>query len=371
MTTLVIFLDEIYPSRWLRLDSDRVVSRGDDLAAVPRDSADPLDVVAVVSGVTTVIHWVELPALAPAQAAAAAQLLASDVCGSAIAETHVALGPIASDGTRPLALVEKTVMKNWLAALAEANLIANRIVPMPLLLPLPLAGGDIEATPAALLNLGTIGHARGPGFAISGEVALVEIMLAGRAVIEIEANAFETGLSTALASDMLNLCQGEFAPSRELTIDRRRLRRIGMTALAAAGVWLATEVTLVIRDTFAAERVEQQVADAARAVLPRGTAIDAPRAQVAARSDRLGAGGHGFTALAVPLLEAMRDRSDLVLQSLRYTPDTGIAAVIVAPSASDRQALASEVDSGGQVLTIGDPRDEAGVTVVDIAVRPK
>lgn len=371
MISLVVFLDDIYPSRWLRLDGDRVVARGDDLLAIPRDTAGPLDVIAVVSGIATVVHWVELPALAPAQAAAAAQLLGSDVCGGEIADTHVALGPITSDGSRPLALVEKTVMTRWLAALAEADLTTHRIVPMPMLLLEPPTAADIEATPATLLSLGTIGHVRGSGIAISAELALVEIMLAGRAVIAIEAAGFEATLAMALATDTLNLRQGEFAPSRDLTIDRRRLRRIGFTALAAAGVWLAAEVTMLIRDTFAAERIEQQVADAARTVLPRGTAVDSPRAQVLARADQLGASEHGFTALAVPLLEAMRERSNLVLQSLRYTPDTGIAAVIAAPSASDRQALASEIESGGLILTIGDPRDEAGVTIVDVAVRPR
>jgi general secretion pathway protein L len=371
MTILVVFLDDIYPSRWLRLDGDSVVDRGDALSAILRDTAEPLDVIAVVSGVASVIHWVELPALAPAQAAAAAQLLGSDVCGGAIADTHIALGAVTSDGTRPMALVEKTAMKGWLETLTETDLIAQQIIPMPLLLPPSTASTDNETTPVTLLSLEAIAHAFGPGLAISGEPALVDIILAGRAVTAIDATGFEAGLSKAVATVALNLRQGEFAPSRDLAIDRRRLRRIGLMVLAASAVWLAAEITMLIRDTFAAERVEQQVTDAARAVLPRGTAIDAPRAQVAARANGLGASGHGFTALAVPLLEAIRDRSDLVLQSLRYAPDTGIAAVIVVPSASDRQALAQEIDAGGQVLTIGEPRDAAGVTVVDVTVRPR
>lgn len=369
MTVLLVFLDDIYPSRWLRLDGDSVVARGDDLSTIARDGADPLEVVAVVSGTATVIHWVELPALAPAQAAAAAQLLASDVCGGAIGETHVALGPIASDGKRPLALVEKTVMQAWLTALAGSGLDARRVVPLPMLLPPPKA--DSEPTAVTQFNIGTMAHARGAGLAISGEVALVEIMLDGRPVIAIEAAGFEAGLATALATETLNLRQGEFAPIRDLTIDKRRLRRIGLMAMAAAGMWLAAEVTSLIRDTFAAERVEQQVVDAARAVLPRGTAVDAPRTQVAARADRLGADGHGFTALAAPLLRVMRDRTDLVLHSLKYTPDIGIAAVIVAPSPDARQALMRDIAAAGQVLTIGDPRDDAGVAVVDIAVRAR
>jgi general secretion pathway protein L len=371
MTNVVVFLDGVYPSRWLRLDGERVVARGDDLSAIPRDNGDPLTVVAVVSGVATVVHWVDLPALAPAQAATAARLLASDVCGGVIAETHVAIGAIGSDGTRPLAMVDTAVMQGWLETLAQAELIAERIIPMPLLLSPAPADADSETQSAILLNLGTIAHARGPGIAVSAELALVEIMLAGRTVTAIEAAGFEAGLSKALATETLNLRQGEFATRRDPTIDTRRLRRIGLTAMAAAGIWLAAEITMVVRDSFAADRVEQQVADAARAILPRGTAVDAPRAQVAARADRLGAGGHGFTTLAAPLLEAIRDRSDLVVQSLRYTPDTGIAAVIAAPSAIDRQALTQEIDSDGRVATIGNLRDEAGVTVVDIAVRPR
>lgn len=368
MTSILVFLDDCYHWRWLRLDGDMVVARGLDLAAIVRETPDDPEVVAVVSGTSVVIHWVELPPLAPAQAATAAKLLAIDVCASAIVTTHVALGAIGADGKRPLALVERERVEAWLATLSAAGLVAKSVVPLPMLLPAPVASANDEDAPVSLMTIGEIGHTRGTSLAASGELPLLRLMLANRDVETVDQAMFESRLSTAIPP-AINLRQGDFALRISRPLDVRQLRRIGMLAIAAATLWLGTEFAMVLRDNMAADRIEHLAADAARAVLPRGTAIDAPRAQVVARADRLGAGGDGFTELAGPLLEAMRDRSDLVLHSLRYMPDAGINAVITTPSASDRQALAKEIDIGGQVLTIGDPRDEAGVTVVDLAMR--
>jgi general secretion pathway protein L len=365
MTRWLVFPDDGY--RWLRLDGDSVVARGTELASIPRDDTQEIEVVAVVSGTSVVIHWVELPALAPAQAYAAAQMLAADVCGGSFAATHVAVGETGCDGTRPLALVDKSVMQGWLDALAASDLVVTQIVALPLLLPAP---GDIGDAPFVFETAGVV-HLRGHRLAASAEPALATVMLAGRDTVAIDAARFEAGLPMALSAVPLDLRQGEFALKSPVQLDRRQLRRIGAMTLAIAALWIGTQGAALLRDSLAADRVEQQAADEARAVLPRGTAIDAPRAQVAARAARLGAGGQGFAELAVPLLTVMRDRASVVLQSLRYAPDTGLAAVVVTPSPEDREALATGLGSVGRMVTVGEPRGDSGATVVDVLVRPK
>ncbi|KAB7648991.1 type II secretion system protein GspL [Polymorphobacter fuscus] len=369
MTELIVFPDNGYSCLWLEMEAGRIVARGTDLAELRSAGEAPRDVVAVVSGVSVVVHWVELPALAPAQAAAAARLLAADVCGGAIASTHVALGDVDSEGTRPLALVDTRTMDDWLAILAAAGLDAVRIVPLPLLL--PAASADAEGAHATLLPIGDIGHVRGDRLAFSAELPLVDVMLADRTIIPIDAARFEASLSAMLATDVVNLRQGAFARKRRAPLDRRQLRRIAVTAVAAAGLWLGVEAATLLRDRFAADQIEQRAADAARAALPRGTAVDAPRAQVAARAARLGAAGSGFTQLAGPLLAGMRDQTATVLQSLKYAPDSGLAAAVEVRSPEARQQLTAIAPGSGQTLTVGAPRDVAGTTVVDIVVRPR
>ena len=368
MTRWLVFLDE--GCRWLHLGDDGVVARGSDPAAIPRDGPAAVPVTAIVSAAAVVIHWVDLPALAPAQAQAAARLLASDVCGGAMAAAHVALGAPDDGLSRPLALVERSVMHGWRDTLAAAGLVADRIVPLPLLLPLLLPLPDAAAGTPARLVVGDMVHVRGHRLAFSAEPALAAAMLAGASAIAVDAATFEAGLATALARVPLDLQQGEFARTSPSTLDHRQWRRIAMMLAAIGALWIATQATALLRDGLAADRIEQQAVDAARAVLPRGTAIDAPRAQVAAHAARLGAGGQGFAALAAPLLTLIRDRPSVMLQSLRYAADTGLVAVVVTPSPDDGAAVA-RLTGPGQAVSIGTARTDNGTTVVDVTVRPQ
>lgn len=365
MTRWLVFLDDCYDAAWLRLEAGAVTARGDDFASWPPEATLADDIVAIVPGTSVVIHWVELPALTPAQTQAAARLLGADVCGGTIDTTHTAIGTVGSDGKRPLALVERAMMASWLARLAATGISVERIVPLPLLVP------QADDNAPAVLVVGDIGNVHGPGLAFAAEAALVEVMLCGAAVANVDHAMFDAELTAMLAGVPINLCQGEFGPSRPPLLDRRRMFRMGALALAAALLWLGADVAALLRDIRTADRIEAQATDAARAVLPRGTAIDAPRAQVAAYAARVGADGFGFSALAAPVLAALRDRPGANLQTLRYTPDGGVAAAVSVPSPADRQGIADALGAAGVSVTIGDARDDGGVSVVDIVVRPR
>ncbi len=360
MIRWLVFLDA-GASHWLRLEGGLVTARGQGLPPPDRDAGETI---AVVPGTAVVLHWIELPALATAQALAAARLLAADVSGTAMADTHVAVGDADAAGWRPLALVDRATMAGWVATLA-----ADRIVPLPLLLPAAddaIAGGFVT-----VLTDGGIDNARGHRLAFAAEPALTAMLLAGQNVRTIDRAGLESQLATALATLPINLRQGDFAVARPWRIDRRRLRRIGLMAAAAAVLWLAGDVAALFRYGVAADRAELQLADAARAVLPRGTAIDAPRAQVAARLASLGGDGQGFSALAAPLLAGMRDRPATTLQSLQYAPDTGLALVVGTPAAEDARAIVAGMAAAGVDASAGAPRDDGGAPVTDIVVRPR
>jgi general secretion pathway protein L len=349
-------------SVWLRLDDDVVTARGPGLPPSDREAGETIG---VVPGTSVVLHWVELPALAPAQAQAAARLLAADVSGAPIAATHVALGDADADGLRPLALVDRTVMAGWLATLAAGGVVAERIVPLPLLLPID---GDDGVT---MLADDGVDNVRGHRLAFAAEPGLAAMLLAGRKVETIDRAGLEAVLAAALATVPINLRQGEFAVARQWQVDRQRLRRAALMVAAAAVLWLAGDVAALFRTNVSADRAEQQLADAARAALPRGTAIDAPRAQVAARLASLGGDGQGFSALMAPVLNTMRDRPATTLQSLQYAPDTGLALVVGTPTADDGQAIDAALVAAGINATLGNPRDDGGTPVVDLVLRPR
>ncbi|PZN92198.1 MAG: general secretion pathway protein GspL [Alphaproteobacteria bacterium] len=347
---------------WLRLDDDLVTARGAGLPAV----ADGDTVIAVVPGTAVVLHWVELPLLAPAQALAAAQLLAADVSGAPIADVHVAIGTADAEGFRPMALADRGTMAGWLAQLAAAGLDPDRIVPLPLLLQVPAREDAVT-----LLAAWGHDHARGSRLAFSAEPALTPLLIGDRSVESSDLAHFEAGLAAALATVPIDLRQGEFARVQAWRVDRRQGRRIALTLAAALALWIIGDVAVLFRNSIAADRAEQQLADAARAVLPRGTAIDAPRAQVAARLASLGGAGQGLTGLVAPLLAVLQGRPTATLQSLGYTPDTGLTALVAAPGADDGQAIAAGLAAAGVEARVGSPRDDNGISVVDVVVRPR
>ena len=111
MMTLLLFLpvDMAQNTPWLLLGDGGVVARGTGYAALPAHER----MVAVVPGEAVVLHWVAMPALAPAQAAAAARMMAADVSAVPVEQLHVALGTPEADGQRLLAMVDAEAMRGW------------------------------------------------------------------------------------------------------------------------------------------------------------------------------------------------------------------------------------------------------------------
>lgn len=365
MIRTLVFLEADGSTPWLRFAADGAMTRGGGLATLPRlDPALASEILAVLPGDTVALHWTQLPALAPAQAAAAARMLAADVSATPIELTHVALGAVESDGWRALALVDTAAMTHWLARLADAGIDPDRMVPAPLLLPLPAAGG------ISVLDFGGLWQVRGDRMAFAAEPELAKLLIGGETLHLLDTTAWEAALPALLSGPMLDLRQGAFSRTRLWSFDPRQLRRLPLLGLALLAAMLATDVAGTLRHGFAADRAELQLADAARSVLPRGTVITDPRAQVAARLASLGGDGAGFSALAAPLLAAMRDRPATELKALSFSPETGLVAALAAPAA-DREALVASLSAAGLDATLGNERDEAGRSLVDLTVRTR
>ena len=139
---LLIFLDPVgEPLGWLRLADGRVAARGESLADIALVDEDGMAfaVTGIVPGEAVTIHWLEVPGeLAPAQAAAAARLLAAEVSAQPVGDLHVAVGrPEAGSDLRAVALVPALAMTNWLGRLQMLGFDPDRMIPDTLLLPVP------------------------------------------------------------------------------------------------------------------------------------------------------------------------------------------------------------------------------------------
>lgn len=357
MNRLLIFLND-EGDHWLRLVGPEVTERGAGLPVPMTDEA----IIAVVPGDAVALHWVALPPLAPAQAAAAARMLAADVSAVPPELTHVAIGAAGASELRPLGIVATAVMIGWLARLGDAGIVPERIVPAPLLLPEPADGVTVVAHDGLWL-------ARGPGLALGAEPGLAALMLGDAAVTEIDTAAFEAGLAAAIAAAPLDLRQGAFAVARRWRVEPRRWRRLAVLAAALLVAVVVTDLAGLFRYSLEADRAEVALADAARAALPRGAVVTSPRADVTARLAALGAGGGGFAALAAPLVSAVRDRPGVTLRSLAYAPATGLVATVATPSAGDRDAVVAGVNAAGMIATVAAPREQGGQLLADVTVR--
>lgn len=362
MIRTLLFLPDDGHRWWLRFAADGSTRRGDGWPE-PTDPATAAETIAVVPGAPVALHWVDLPPLAPAQTVAAARLFAADVSATPIDTTHVAIGDSRGDARRPLALVDKALMTGWLAELAAAGIDPDRILPATLLLPPPPEG-------VAVLADGDQWLVRGSDRAFAAEPDLALLLIGDAPVTTLDPDAWRAGLPAALTAAGLDLRQGGFARPRRWRLDTARLRRAAVLVLAIAGTLLATSAASILRHDLAAANAERELADAARTILPRDTVIGDARAQVAARLDSLG-GGTGFTTLAAPLLTAIRDRPGVSLDSLNYAAPTGLMAVLVAPDAADRAAIAALIETAGVTARMGVPRDDDDRVLVDLVVQPR
>lgn len=363
---LLLFLDEgEAPAGWMRLVDGVVVARGRDFSTITDSIREGLDVdrvVLVAPGVDVVLHWVELPALAPAQARAAARLLAADVSATPIDRLHVALGQTEGElALRCMAVVEADRLARWIAAAQSLGLDPDHVVPEPLLIPLPAEG-------TRSFELDGIHLLRGEALAFAGEPALARAVSGDGPVHQISVSAFEAGIDEALTDMPVDLRQGSFAKRRRWRIDRRLVRRLAMLTAAIVLVTLLIQCALILRYRLEADRLEQQIEVVARDVLPRSQDIANPPAQLAERLADLRGGGLGFGATAALLFQAVRDTANVELSALQFDRDGRLHATVFAADPAEFAALGQRLQSRGLAADIGPVRAGGGRQIAELVV---
>ncbi|WP_156678584.1 type II secretion system protein GspL [Sphingomonas profundi] len=366
---LLLFLDDgLTPPRgWMRLRDGAVIARGGAGAVPPpADEAGDPDrdgderVVLIVPGEDVVIHWIELPALSPAQAIAAARLAAGEVSAAPAERLHVALGAAGGE-TRAVALVAPERMAAWLAQAQALGLDPDAVLPEPLLL-LPPEEGIVRWAQGGLHLL------RGPAVALAAEPALAALMADG-SIVAVDDAAVEAGLGAALAAAPLDLRQGPFARRRRWRIDWPLVRRLALLGGFILLAILAVQIVLILKYSFAADRLEREVAGVARSALPRVATIDDAPSQLSGRLAELRGAGLGFSASAAAVFAAVRDTANVELSALAFDEGGALRVTATAADAADIAALARRIEAAGFAVDSGDVRPGGGRQIAEITVR--
>lgn len=349
---------------WIRLAEGAVAERGAGLEGAEGHRSAP--VVAVAPGESVTLRWLEFPTgLSPAQAAGAARLMVADLSAQPVGELHVAVGRAPAEGSRRcVGLVPVETMRGWLDGLEGAGFDAERIVPETLLVPVPEEG--LATRDSGLLRL-----YRGPDEAFAAEPELGALLLAGRAEVPIDPDAFSAGLSEALERAPLDLRQGLFGRRRDWRVAPARARRLAMFTAALLLVSLAVQVALIARYIFAADSAEAAAGRIAAAALPRSPGVADPRAALVQRLAELRGGGAGFRATAGTLFEAVKATPNIELTSIAFSPDGLLRATVQADSPAAIEALRQRIESSGFAAEAGAPRSGGGRPAADLTVRPR
>lgn len=312
----------------------------DTLAALPA----PPRVVAVVPAADAPLYRVDLPALSGAQARAAALLIAADNAAAPAADLHVGLGPRDDAGAHVAAVVSIARMHHWVARCRDAGFVPDAILPATALLPAPETG-FVAAT------VGGEAVLRGRDCALVDEPAM-RLVLGGETVERVELPP----LDRAAAEAAVDLAQGPFAPRRRIAIDRRRMRRIALFALAALLLYIAAGVVELIRLRQATAALNARAVAAASAALP-GTEIREPLAQLRAAALARGGGSRELMAMLGALQRGLAATPDAALAQIGWTGDGALVATVTAATPESIATVIGTLRSAGYVVpdTVAQP----------------
>ena len=344
--------------RWIAIDGDRVVARGEGLP-----DADDVPLTVIVPAEDVTLHWAEVPARSQAQAVAAARLLVTEASATPIADLHVAVGDEGSND-RPIGVVTSARMSAWLAQLAEQGLDPQAMIPAPMLLPRPVEG-FVRA------DFGGDGVVRGTTSGFADEPGLTEIVTGGVTPTALDRAALEASVVAALARPALDLRQGAFARRDRIAFDWRVARRAGWLIAAILLVTLVIALIQIARYSFAADAIERQADQIARGGLPRGETVNDAGRQLEARLVRLRGGGIGFTATAAIVFDAIRSVPGSEVRALAFDATGKMRVSLVTQNEGQVNDVINRIAARGMIATPSTFSGGNGRLSGDLSVAPR
>lgn len=358
---LLLFLGD--EPGWMRIADGQSIARraGFDALIFDPEEDEPETVILVVPGSDVALHWVDIPArLAPAQAMAAARIMASEVSAEPPETTHIAIGRTDDDGQCCLAITARAKMDAWLDQAATLGIDPDRIISEPLLLVPPETG-------VRIFRRASLDVVRGRTRAFAAEPEIAALLLGEEPSEPLSIEDFERDLGHVLAESPLNLRQGDYAKRRHWKLDKIYVRRIALLAAAILFVTLLIQVTMIARYSFAADALEREAIDRARDAIPGNVEIVDPEAQLRARLVELG-GGPGYGEQANAVFAAIRDTTGVELQAMIYNANNTLQLTAAAPGQPELEALQQRMMAAGLIVTPGVVRDAGGLQIGEFTV---
>jgi general secretion pathway protein L len=352
------------PYRWLRIEDDEIVDRGEGLPE-SGDPADPetLPLVAIAPADDVTLHWAALPDRSIAQAVAAARIAIAEASAAPLGDLHVAVGREDAADERPIGVVSLERMRTWLAVLASEGLDPDALVPAPMLLPRPEEG----FVRAELAGQGVV---RGAVSGFADDARLTELITGGEAPLTLDRNTVESALVAAASAPALDLRQGAFAKRRERSIDWALARRLAWLALAIFAVMLMVSLIQIMRTTIAADGIENRADMVARAGLPPGATVTDADRQLNERLASLRGGGLGFSRTAAAVFSAVQSVPGTELTALSFTEDGALKITVNAQGEAQANDLKSRIQSIGFHVDASTFQSAAGQLTGDLTVTP-
>jgi general secretion pathway protein L len=366
---LLIFLDAHNEFEgWLQVADGAVTARGRGLEGLPAlvDTATgkPVRVAAIVPGEAVAMHWLEVPAgLAPAQAAAAARLMAEEVSTQPLGDMHVAVARRLR--ARPCE------RRRWCGD-HDGGLARQA----------PGAGarpgcGAARALAARPPREGFVRHERGglplyrgPTEAFSVEPELADLIVDPKLVEPLDEEAFEGGLGDSVTyrpSISVRVRSpsggggrsngaGAQADDAGACPGRRDARHPG-----------GGDLQIYARGGRAGAGDEPDRRDR----LAESGPVTDPSRQLESRLSEMRGSGPGYSAMASAIFGAVRDTPNVELTALFFDQSGSMRATVQADSPSTIALFQQRIEASGFSVSAGEMRSGGGRPTADVTVRQR
>lgn len=301
--TTVVFLGT--REHWLIIASGQVVDRGQGFPLAAEGSR----VVGVIPASDVVVHHFALPKLTDAQARAAARLAVAENSVSPLATLHVAVGT-ESQGERTIVVLSALHMTEYLAEMAARGMDPESVIAAPLLLP-RLDNGFVMA------DLGGETVIRGRDGAFLDDPALTPLLTDGQ-IRMFDAEETDAAIIAAVRNPEVDLRQGAFRLRRRWPLDHSRLRRIGYLAAACLTMTIVSPLVEIFHLNAKAGQIEARNNAVAQSLLPAGTVVVDPLAQLDERVRALGGAWGSFLHLTNAVAWAASNAPNVELGTMTF-----------------------------------------------------
>jgi general secretion pathway protein L len=322
-------------------------------------SADPAQVVALVSPSNCYIASTEIAGLVPRQAEGVARVRAGE---TALGDAHIAARHIGEDRVIT-ATIGASVMEKGLARLALHGLDPDLVVPFGAI----FAPGQDEVIHA---NFDGDTVLRGAQFAIPDEPALRSLLVGDLPVAVLDEQSLRAALAAIPDAALPNLREGRFAKRvrRAWLSDEQRVWLIRLlVALVLVSLLLGVITYAKYRSAISDENA--QAIAAAQRIDPSITDIETAESKVDAALVQKGLATGRFAPLSAGLWRAVKASPNVTVRELRFAPDGIMTVVLAAPDANSVNRALIAIQQDGYRVTATPRQDNSGATLVDLTMR--